>query len=345
MIREPPKSIVEGGRIHIGAFRSPIRKMNFSEADIFSGPIMGRFWKFRLKEWVGFGFTHPKWYASMIIQDAKYLASSAFYLYNRETKKYIEGGLVKPSCSVRLATSHWNDYSKISGKGYYLEFIHNLDNGRHKISMEVAAAGKSPAIMADLILDEDLTCIQPLVVSLPVEPKHYMYTHKVPLAVEGAIHVGNETIEFDPSRDTANLDEHKAFYPYHTKWRWATFTNRDDKGRIIGVNLADHMFQDQERNNENCIWIDDKLVLLGCVNFDFDPHNPNNPWKIWDNAGYVELEFFPDGRKQEKHNFLLVGMDYYQVFGCFRGRITDSDGERHPVVDYYGVTEKMDARF
>jgi hypothetical protein len=65
---------------HEGRFAT--RPTDVNPLDAYAGPR--RAWRrLRLKEWVGFTLMHPDVYASMIIQDAHYLASSEIYVHDR----------------------------------------------------------------------------------------------------------------------------------------------------------------------------------------------------------------------------------------------------------------------
>ncbi len=337
--------LVTDGIMRLGVFSKPFRSMNLLDALILGGRSMRWFRRLRLKEWVGFGIVHPDLYCSMIIQDAKYLASSAFYAYNRHTGEFIEHSAVIWDRSVKISSNPWNDHCRLNKRGYFMEFYNHLDAGRHHIRLDISGSSYKPAIRADLTLHQDISSIQPLVVSLPLEPNHYMYTHKAPLEVEGNLCIGDNQVKFDSSRDLANLDEQKAYYPYHARWQWATFTARDEQNRVIALNIANQMFKDQSNCNENAIWIDGQLSLLSSAQFDFDPSKPEKTWSIKEKSGNVELFFTPDGGKFEKRNLGIARIDYYQMFGCFQGFLVDNDGNKHLVRDYYGVAENMDTYF
>lgn len=344
-IEPSPPAIVEDGCLQLGAFELPLRTMNLLDADILGGPQRRRWRDFRLKEWVGWGIDTPDIYFSMIIQDTKYLASSAFYAYLKMEQRYFEHSRPVFDRKIRVADTMYNDSCLIDKPGYRISFEHRLDDGRHLMEIEIDARKKAPAVEARIELFEDCRAVRPLVVSLPMKPHHYIYTHKIPMPAKGYIEVGGTRYELKPERDLANIDEHKGFYPYKTYWRWGTFAAYDKAGRVVAVNLSDQDTTDHHRYNENCIWLGDSLSLLGQVFLEFDERNPGKPWTIHDDAGRVELEFFPEGRKVEKLNLLLVGVDYFQNFGKYRGFLIDDHGAKHEVKHYYGVAERMDTRF
>ena len=131
-----------------------------------------------------------------------------------------------------------------------------------------------------------------------------------------------------------------------TVWRWATFAGYDANGRLVAANLGDHYtVEDQENNNENGLWLDDRISLLGAAEFDFDPARHMDQWKIREAAGRAELTFTPQCDKVKNVSLGLVGMKYFQPCGTFNGFIIDDSGERIIINDMFGVAEMMDARF
>lgn len=343
IIEAAPEHLVEDGHIFSGAFNQPVRDVNLLDADWYRAARP--FWRMRLKEWCGIGFTHPDWYLSVMIQDAKYLGSAAVFVYNRQTREFHQVAWSGPGHAVDVAPQQYDGRAFAGKHGFRMEFIHRLDEGRHDIHIDVSASRRHPAIKADLVLREDFDLMQPLVVSLPVGERHHAYTHKALMSIDGLLRVDGDTVRFDPARDVANMDEHKALYPYHTKWLWGSFGARLEDGRFIGVNLADHMFKDQHRNNENCVWIGNELFLLGMVHYDMNPAKPFDVWTIRDDDERVDLQFHPEGRFVQKANLLVAGIDYFQMCGTWTGVVREPSGLTHQIPSFFGVAERMDTRF
>ena len=342
-VTQVPESIVEGGILKAGLFDAPVRDVNL--VDLTACPIKRKIRFSRMKEWCGIGFVHPRWYLSVMIQDAKYVSSGMVYLWDRENQRYYEHGWTVPGRAVTVAANQWDGFCLAERRGFLMKFEHDLTNGKHRIFIDVDKTGKAPAMRADLTLHEDLAQVSPLVACLPIDEFHQVYTHKAPMGVSGALEVDGVHFDWEPGRDTANMDEHKAVYPYHSKWYWGSFAGRDDSGRCFGVNLADQMFCDQETNNENCLWLGDRLVGLGRIMYDVDVADPFKAWKIRDGGGQVDLEFRPQGRFVKRARLVVAGIDYYQMFGTWHGSVMAPDEERRPVDGLFGVAERMDARF
>lgn len=342
-IGKAPGSIVENRRLNAGHFDEPVRNVNL--ADLSACPFRRAFRYMRMKEWCGIGFVHPRWYLSVMIQDAKYLSSGFVYLWDRENRRFFQHGWNAPGRTVTVAANQWQGYSLAKRPGFLMKFDHDLGNGQHAIHIDVAKTARAPAIKADLILHEDLSQVAPLVACLPIDDFHQAYTHKAPMGISGVMEVDGHRFDWVAKRDTANMDEHKAVYPYHTKWYWGSFAGRDASGRYFGVNLADHMFRDQENSSENCVWLGNRIELPGRIRYDVDVNDPFRPWKITDDKGLIDLEFRPEGRFVQRANLIVAGIDYFQMFGAWHGKVVAADGQPRPVDGMFGVAEKMDTRF
>ena len=225
-IQDTPAALVESGDIHTGFFRHPFRRVNLLGAHCLGGR-WGRALRFlRLKEWVGFGFDHPRLYGAMIIQNARYAASGTVYMYQKDNGQFSEWLTLDLPHRGTLPEALWRGVSRCGLGGRRMRFEHELDEGRHRVWVRMKASRNVPSIAADLLLHQDWTKIDPLVVSLPIGKQHHTYTHKSPLYMEGEIRIGDSSYVLDPSRDMGSLDEQKTFYPYHSGWKWGCFAGR-----------------------------------------------------------------------------------------------------------------------
>jgi len=343
---ETPDRIVENKSIAHGVFRLPIRDMNFADAGPQGGRLNRLLWRWRLKEWLGFGIEHPDLVFTVFFQDAKYLSSSNVFVLNRRTNELIVHERAGLRGAAKVAANLYDDVSRHVAKGYYVECYSHVDAGVHIIRVEIDATRSKPGVSAEIILSEDLSRVQPLVVSFPLRRGYSIFTHKAPMPVSGRLEIGDKRIEYDPARDLALMDEHKSFLPYRTVWRWATFAGYDSKGRLVGANLGDHdTVEDQMQWNENCIWLEDKIFLLGAIDYDFDPKCYMEPWKIREVEGRAELTFFPQVDKVKNVSLGVLGMRYFQPSGYFKGFLMTDSGERIEIDNIYGVAEVMDARW
>jgi hypothetical protein len=341
-IRNTPRQLVEDGKIHTGFFREPFRNLDLLAASNFGGRLAKPLRWLRLKEWVGFGISHPRLFGGIIIQNAKIAASGTVYLYDRETRRQHEWLLIDLPTRVQLPENLWQGTSLCRQGKDEMRFTHDLEHGKHRIHIAIQGTQKAPPLSVELDLLQDLGTVEPLVMSLPIAPEHHTYTQKSPLRLEGEVQVGDTKYEFDPARDIGNLDEQKTFYPYRSNWLWGTFGAYTDEGHQVMLNFVDQMTPKGEQG-EDALWVNGKLMLMEQPSI--TPLSKPGDYRVEDKAGKLKLNFVADGGKVEKRNYGLIAMDYVQYFGAYDGEVTDTAGRRHRIRKAYGALERMSARF
>lgn len=295
--------------------------------------------RLRLKEWVGFTLVHPAWYGSFIIQDAHYLASSEVYAYDRRRRVLQQHARTARGGTLDLPADLLDGRCAFRRPGYELTFDFSREHGRHRLRFDIAATREAKAFRGVLELDARRAS-PPLSVSSRL-PGGAMYTHKAIFPIEGVLRVGEEEIVFDGSRDLAILDEHKSFLPYQTTWLWGTFAMNTDEG-LVGANFAERPSIPGEED-ESCIWTPRSAEALGELRFEPQSADPLAPWHIHARDGRLDVTFEPEGRKAVRHDFGVVAIDYFQMFGHYRGTLRGAD-RVHEFDGIHGVCERMDAR-
>jgi hypothetical protein len=340
----PPEAIVDSnGQLTYGVFNAPFSRINLADADLkhrglrLTRGLVG----FRLKEWQHFCLLLPDLMASFAIVDSKFLKVSWCHVVQGDT--HFEHARQSPVLDVKIARELWNDRTHVHARGYRLDVANQLDTGHHQVSIRIDGARGKPAISADLRCEHDLEQIQPLVVVLPVGPNRGMYSHKVALPIEGSIQVGDRRYEATPDRCFAILDIHKAHYPRHTWWNWATCAGHDDQGRPVALNLTRNVVLDDQLN-ENALWVDGKLHHLGAARFDFDKDDVLAPWRLGTADGEVDVTFTPRGERAESIRLGLVKSVFHQPYGTFSGTVKVGD-QTARFSDLWGVCEDHDARW
>jgi hypothetical protein len=209
------------------------------------------------------------------------------------------------------------------------------------LRFDIAATATAPAIKGELSLYTERRS-GPLSVSARL-PGGKLYTHKALFPAGGSLTVGESAIGFDPSRDMAVLDEHKSLFPYRTRWLWGTLATRVD-GAPVGANFCARPLLAGEEE-ESCLWTPAGCEPLGGITFTpTDAGNPLAPWQVRSADGRLDVTFEPEGRKGVKHQLLLVDIDYYQLFGHYRGTLRALDGQAFDLKAAHGVCESFKAR-
>lgn len=334
-----PNSLVEGWARRYG--RLEARPSNVNPLDEFSG-LSRRLRGLRLKEWVGFTLLHPDWYSSLIIQDAHYLASSEIYAYDRAAATLHQHAVSMRSGSMPMPSALFGHRYAAERGGYSITYEFDDTDGRHALVIDIAETPSAPAITGELHLDA-AHAGPPLSVSSRLPGRRSrMYTHKAIFPVGGALRVGDREIVYRPERDLAILDEHRSLLPYRTTWLWGTFALRAADG-LVGANFVDRPEITGEAE-ESCLWTPTACEPLSDIVFEpTRPADPAAPWRMRSADERLEVEFTPEGRKQVKHQLGVFAIDYFQMFGTYRGVVRG--GERsYEVEDVHGVCESMRAR-
>jgi hypothetical protein len=278
----------------------------------------------------------------MIVQDAQYLASSEIYAHDRRT-----GTLHQHAANARGGSPALpgelldGGHCAFDRPGHRIAYTFDERGGRHRIDVDVAATGAAPAVTAELTLDARRASA-PLSVASRLPGGGRMYTHKAVFPVGGLLRVGSTEYVFDAGRDLAILDEHRSLLPYRTRWLWGTFALPADGGPV-GANFADRAELPGEPE-ESAIWAPGACEPLGEISFAPErPGDPAAPWRIASRDGRLDVVFEPEGRKEVRHQFGLLAIDYFQMYGRYRGLLRAGGGE-YRIDGVHGVCESMRAR-
>jgi hypothetical protein len=329
-------SLVSGGVRRYGRLES--RPMRVNPLDEYSR-VPRSLRSLRLKEWVGFTLVHPDWFSSLIIQDAHYLSSSEIYAYDRSAKALYQhastmGGSLGMPAGLDGERVAWNR------PGYSIGYDFAA-GGPYTLTFDIAATATAPAFAGTLQLRAD-GASEALSVSSRL-PGGKLYTNKVLYPASGTLTVGDSAIVFDPTRDVAILDEHKSLFPYRTRWVWGTLATRV-AGAPIGANFCARPGVAGEEE-ESCIWTPDACEPLRDIVFSpRDAAAPLAPWQVRSADGRLDLTFTPEGRKGVKHQLVIFDIDYFQLYGHYRGTLRSLSGEVLEVDAVHGVLESFKAR-
>lgn len=344
-IRTTPPAIVDAqGRIAFGVYDRPFRSVNLDEARLPYGPVRaGRKWsRFRLKEWQHYVLVLPEALMTLAVVDSKFLRVSWCHFAARRGATHFEHARKGPALNLRTSRELWCDDTIVRARRFRIDINNRLQNGEHRIRVFIAGDGDKLPVEADLRCLHDLGSIKPLVVVLPVGAGRAAYSHKVPLPLEGSVRVGDREMRASRSDSFAILDIHKAHYPRHTWWNWATCAGTDAEGRAIGLNLTTNVNRRDAELSENALWVNGQLEMLAPARFELDPHRPLDPWRVTTTDGAVNLMFEPRGERSENLRLGVVRSVFHQPYGVFTGTVRWSGGLVR-IENAWGVCEDHDA--
>jgi len=340
----PDRMVDAQGQVRFGVFDSPFRELNLEDARVrWHGVTLPRpAVRLRLKRWQHFGLVLPDVFVGVAVVDAGFLRTSWCHVVDRIAPEQFEHRRMSPVLDVRIAEALWDDHTYVHSGGYRIDIHNHLSAKEHRLALRVDPVKGRPAVQAALRCLHDLEKIRPLVVVLPVGPNQGMYSHKVALPLSGTLRIGDRIHRAEPETCFAILDIHKAHYPRHTWWKWATFAGRDDAGRAVAMNLTQNVNADDSRYNENGLWVDGHLEHLGPARFDFDPRDVLAPWRLTTVDGAVDVTFHPDGERSENIRAGIIRSVFHQPYGTFSG-VVRHGGQPLNVEGMVGVCEDHDA--
>lgn len=155
------------------------------------------------------------------------------------------------------------------------------------------------------------------------------------LQIQGQVKTGAQ--RFDLAGGVGSFDYSSGMLQRDTAWRWASAHSHS-----MGFNLQQGYFAAQE----NALWLDGQVYPLGPAEFVFDPHDPAANWQIHTTDGLLEMQFTPEGARQQNKNLGVAISRYLQPIGCFSGSVkTHANGPAHKFSNLLGVTEDHFSRW
>ncbi len=341
---DAPTSIVDHGRMKFGSWSGYPGEANLLDAAKPYRVRIPRFLKrMRLKEWRALQAGDETWFLFAVLYDAKFMSMASVDLWNRRSKTKLGFRRIFPLSRFIMSRS--------------LEFSEtHADRGTDHLSLRIdpeasyiglhARSAPSKAAPEDLRLDLRFGFspgdANPVSVCMPLGENRGIYSTKVLLPCSGTLSVDGDIHRFDPASATGAFDDHKGYYPYRLHYDWVTGFGVYAQGQRIGFNLTDNQVVDQERYNENRIWIGGEVHPLPPVRFE-RPEGIEGPWTIRDRRGIVDLSFHPEVSHDLSMRLGVAAVDYYGPFGSFSGGFT-LRGRSVDASHLYGMGEKKSVR-
>ena len=333
----------EAGMPRLGVFAGEFDRLNLEDSTLRASgiPLPRGLVKLRIKEWFHAGILLPRGYLGFAVINSKIVGVSFLSFIRLDGTGAFEYSHKGAARLARVPADMRDGAGGFKKEGYEIAITTGLAKGGHTARVRVAAGKERPAVEADLKAFEDPAKVEAMIASLPVGASSAMYSHKSAIVCEGSVRVGGEEL-LGAEKGIMVIDFHRALYPRHTFWKWATAAAFDASGGVLGFNLTKNVVQDDWEYNENCLWTGGKMHLLGPAVFEHDPADLMKPWKVRTADGAVELAFTPVGQKGERVRMVVVRSDFFQVYGRFNGTIR-AGGATHEIRDMFGTCEDHDA--
>ena len=191
---------------------------------------------------------------------------------------------------------------------------------------------------------------KPSVVSIPfapIEKRHRpLYSQKDFFKAEGTLTFNGKTYNCT-EKSTAIVDDHRGYYPRRAHYDWVTtmgINETNGEKKWFAFNLTRNQSIDQEKYNENLIWLHNETSLLPPVTFTRDvdtrKFKDGAVWKVQDEHGMVDVKFkVYDIFRMQTHAKPFVNIDYFVAFGELEGYLLDEDGNKYTLDGMMGMGE------
>lgn len=336
-----PESLVENGKYNLGTFTSPVKNVNLFDFDVFyKFPMPMWLKKYCLREWQAFQIGNSEYFIMAAIFNAKPIGILHFTVYDIKTNTKTRYEKEVPFWDLSIANGLYNADSTYDSDDFSLIVKNQVSEGTIKLLLNIKGDKNKPDIHAQFVGYHHDHYMQPIVVCQPFNEFRAMYSNKGLMPMDGHLTFAGEEILFNKDKAWMIIDDHKGYYPRHTKWDWLTGASNIN-GNRIGFNLTHNQVIDQERFNENCLWVNEKIFLLPAVNVT-RPNGLKGKWFAKDNFGRVDVVFHPENETTIHKDYMIIKSNYDSCYGAFEGYIVDDNDEKISVSSCFGAGEKFD---
>ncbi len=340
MIKERGINLInKDGKYNFGTYNKRINNMN--PLDLKSFP-----WRFapkkfknsRLKEWHAYMVGTKDHYVLIAAMNLKHVSILKVLLHNKETNQSWGTSKILPFHSVLVSQNMNCDTLNVRDQETIIHASHFLDQSKLELGFAFNDELSGEKISGYLKSGDSLS--EPQVSILPLKNAGGLYTHKQLISMCGHLMIGGQIVRVSDGDACMIIDDQKAFYPYITKWDWATASGVRD-GRYMGFTLSD-VKAVKSNYNENGFWKNDKHYKV--PNVRFCRNKASGSWTIVDEQGRVNVVFRPVTKHIIKRNFGLASANYEGPLGWYSGYLTSECGEKLHVNGMFGMGEKMNLR-
>lgn len=272
--------------------------------------------------------------------------------YDKRTKKVYSFSTNVKSKETFISPNLLNGAeTKARGDNFHIRYVNDFQDGR------CHAEGHHDGDDGHIEYNFELKRIsKPGVVSIPFadpQKRHRpLYSQKDFFKIEGTLTLNGETFH-TTENSSAIIDDHRGYYPRKAHYDWLTtmgIHDADGERKWFAFNLTRNQSIDQDKYNENLIWLENRTSLLTPITFtrdiptmDFKDHAI---WKIKDEHDMVNIEFHVDNVfKMITHAKPFVNIEYFVAFGTIYGYVRGEDGKLYVLDGMTAMGEDKDLLF
>lgn len=329
----PPQNLVgEDGIAAVGTYNSEIPNLNL--LDLNALPHKKNLKKFT--EWEALELHFDDFAIVSAVYSTGPIGFAILVYFDKKLGKVTNNWIkIQPRSKVKVAANLIDSDTEFYSKKVSYCLKNRFSEG--KASCKASFANKKGQIE----LDVDLTNLSdPSVVSIPFAENLPLYSQKNIFAVNGYIKLNDKVFEAN-SASVAIIDDHKGYYPHLAHYDWLTTMNRievDGEVKTFGFNLTRNQSIDQDKYNENLIWIDNDSFPMPPVFFTHDKDD-KNIWYVKDELGKVDIKFVLEDTYKIVLDVGIIMMKYYLPFGKIYGYVEDTNGKKYTVDGMLGIGE------
>lgn len=321
-----PTAVVQGGQPATGKYAGCIDTVDWRG---LSGAYQrsGLWKRLHHKRWHYVGLGNAQCFVGLAMVDVGWTNTAFVYVFDRQSRTLLvdatQDGL--PGLTAQLSDR------PLEGATSWFRFAGmdlHLENTAPNTLAVRARVGSKLRLDAELTLPQGSGCLTAIG---PIGDGGCAHATVKSSALEtrGTLEAAGRSITLDDA--WASFDYSNGLLARTTAWRWASAHSP-----TVGFNLQQGYFGTQE----NVLWLDGKPWPLGAARFDFDPLLPLKPWHIHTEDGLLDLQFSPEGARQESKNLLVAASYYIQPIGTFHGTVRAHAGAAPVAVEQLlGVTE------
>lgn len=331
--------IAANGQPQWGLFDTPPDEINYRDYELRS-PMdrrrgrLARHFAFNQFQFVA--LSSPELIVGLAIVDLKWLSNAFVYAYSPRSGAFEQHSFLQPLArGTHIAPRPNGGQARFSKAGNRL--VIDATDGHRRVFVRLASG-----LSIDAVIDEGQG-YTPVALCTRAGYQGWVYTQKITARpVSGTVSWQGAVHDLAAQRSLASVDWTAGYMRRETFWNWGSLSAYLPDGRRLGFNLVAGV--NDTGYTENALWLDDRLIKLSTVAFEFDRSSSEASWRMQSQDGVLDLVFTPAGRRRERRNAGLIASNFSQFFGRYTGRIT-LPGETLDIAGLWGLAEDHYARW
>ncbi len=337
-----PVSLVDDGKAAFGTFDKEFENLNLLDAKKPTH-LASCFNKIKLTRWEALEVHLDEGELVVGLCNMGIMATLATIFFDTRNCKLYSWSNTIPVKKAVIASNLLNGHTTYTDhKNAMIKYINDFQEGKAEVNGAIKNK-KAGEISFDFFL---VRASKPSIVSIPFGPNRPLYTQKDLFKAEGSLTLNGETFKCNDNTYGV-IDDHRGYYPRHAHYDWLTTMGRGQDGNCFGFNLTRNQSIDQDKFNENLIWLKNDSSLLPPIVF--KKSAPTNTfvseketpivWTIKDEHEMVNLSFRLTGVNKMIVHAGIIRIDYFVTFGILSGYLMQEDGKKIILDGMQGIGE------